>query len=243
MHGDHITAYLTSCRADGLAKRTIAWHEYNLSLMVRFAGGRSITITLLREFIDDMHQRKLSAYTIRGRIRSLKKFFHWCVDEELLVDDPSQRLKLPRAPHRIPRGISLEDFGKLFANARSARDRAVLMTLLDTGCRASELCGMRLSDLNLETGIVLVCGKGNQEGFVSLSSLTCETIAKWLEERNSKTDSLFTTITGEKFTYHTLKEILRRLKRTTGVKGQCNPHSFRHGFAREYLMNGGDPLC
>lgn len=237
---DYITAFLDDCKLAGLSPRTIDFYAYNLLLLNRYLDSRPINSALVREFIADMHKRGLSAYTIRGRVRTLKKFFHWCVHEEHFVTDLGKDLAIPRMPRRVPRGISIPDFKKLLAAARSPRDRAVLITLLDTGCRASELCGMRLSDLNLEDGIVLVCGKGNQEGFVSLSLPAREVLRTWLDVRQSRSDYLFTSNSGDQFTYYTLKEILRRLKHRAGITGPCNAHSFRHGFAREYVLDGGD---
>ncbi|MBI5303788.1 MAG: tyrosine-type recombinase/integrase [Chloroflexi bacterium] len=237
---DHIAAFLGECKRAGLSPRTIDFYAYVLSLLNRHLDTQPINSTLVHEFIADMYERELSMYTIRGRIRTLKKFFRWCVSDERFVTDLGKNLTIPRVPDRIPRGISIPDFRKLFAAALSPRDRAILITLLDTGCRASELCGMRLSNLNLKDGIVLVCGKGNQEGFVSLSPPTQEVIQTWLDVRQSKSDYLFTSNTGGEFTYITLKEMLRRLKHRSGVTGPCNAHSFRHGFAREYVLDGGD---
>jgi site-specific recombinase XerD len=87
---------------------------------------------------------------------------------------------------------------------------------------------------------VLVNGKGNQERYCFLSEPTCEAIRAWNEKREAKSDWLFTSRNGEKLTYSTLREIVLRLKRKAGVTARCNLHSFRHGFAREYLMHGGD---
>jgi integrase/recombinase XerD len=235
-----IDAFVISCKADGLLPRSVEFHRYNLSLLDRFLGNRDPNTDLLRAFIADMFDRKLSAYTIRGRIRTLKKFFRWCANEEKIVDDPSRVLNLPRAPKRIPRGIEQTDFEKMLSACQSQRDRAILFFLRDTACRASELCKVRLQDIDWSSGKVSVIGKGGQEGFVFLSKQSREEIKKWMNERESNCDSLFVTSTGGNIRYSTIKELLRRLKKRACVTGKCSAHSFRHGFVRDYISSGGD---
>jgi len=237
---DDVTAFGTACRAAGLSPRTCAWYATNLARLVKFAHTRSVDTALLRESIAEMQSRDLSSATVRGYIRTLKRFYHWCCDEERLVADPSERIVMPRAPKRVPRGVAMSDFTRLLDAAATARDRAFLFALADTGCRVSEICNARLCDLNLKDGILLVCGKGNQERFVFLSSPTCEALRAWLNARQSETDWLFTKKDGGRFVYTTARELLRRLKAKVNGVGRCNPHAFRHGFAREYLLNGGD---
>ncbi len=252
---NHIEAFLTDCRAAGLSPRTIGWYEWNLGVFCKFAGSRPVDATLCREFIASLRSRTeryvdhpysprksggLSPYTIRGYVRTLRRFFHWMVDDERLVVDPSARLAVPKMPKRVPRGITAADFRRLLAVA-NVRDRAVLLILADCGVRVSELCGIRISGISLKEFAIRVIGKGNQERFVFLSAPTCEAIKKWLKIRpKTDLDFLFIGQTGEQFKRGTVTEILRRLKKRTGITGRCNPHSFRHAFAREYLLSDGD---
>lgn len=242
---DHIAAFVVSCRASGLSVRTIDWYADNLFAFAKWLHVRDFRDpALMREFVAHLQARGLAVATVRGYIRTLKRFSRWLIDEERIVTDPSARIALPKLPRRVPRGIAMVDFKRLLDAARSPRDRAVLLVLADTGCRASELCAMRLCDLKLSECIVLVKGKGNQERFAFLSPLTCDALRVWLDseikKRDVKKDFLFTSRSGAKLNYAGLREIVLRLKRKAGVTARCNLHSFRHGFAREYLMRGGD---
>ncbi len=251
-----IDAFITSCRAAGLSSRTLDWYAANLAAFSAFCvadGADWRAPDALRSFIAALQSRSsrfenhskrpaesggLSIATIRGYVRTLKRFYHWCCDEELLTVDPTRRLVMPKAPRRVPRGIALADFQRLLEKA-GTRDRAVLLVLADTGCRVSELCGMRRRDVDLTVGKILVLGKGQQERFVFLTAPTCEALKTWLSEAPDH-EYLFVGQRGERFKASTVTCLLRRLKVRAGVTGRCNPHSFRHGFAREYLLRGGD---
>lgn len=248
----HIAAFLVARRADGLSPRTVEWYRWTLGKFADYVDGRPVDVMLVREFVADLIARPvrwvnmpqvksgpLSAYTIRGYVRVLKSFFRWCCDDELIVVDPSVSLKIPKLPKRVPRGVSVDDLRVLLASA-NVRDRAVLLMLADCGLRVSELCGIRLQNLDLDGGVARVLGKGNAERFCFLSAPTIVAVKQWLDERATDSEWLFVGVHGERFKAKTVTEILRRLKKRTGVKGRCNPHAFRHGFAREYLMSGGD---
>jgi site-specific recombinase XerD len=219
--------------------RTIAWYAWSLDQFARYVAGRPIDRDLCRAFIADLVERRQSAYTIRNFTRVLQTFFRWCVDEERLIADPTDRLKIPKLPRRVPRGISPDDLRALLA-AANIRDRAILLTLADSGVRVSELCGMRLDELDLVGGSVRVIGKGDQERFAFLSHPTCEAIQSWVRIRASTSPFLFVSEQDRPFQPNTVTQILRRLAKRAGVKGRCNAHSFRHAFAREFLTSGGD---
>jgi site-specific recombinase XerD len=235
----HVDVFIISRRALGLTPRTVAWYQWTLTQFATFVGDRTVDRDVCRQYIAELFERELSAYTIRNTVRVLKTFFGWCVAEGLETEDPSTRLVIPKLPKRVPRGITMDDFKKLVGVA-SVRDQAILLVLIDCGVRVSELCGMLTSEFELEARTIRVIGKGDKERFVFLSVATCEAIAKWLALSQNKSSHLFITEEGLPMQPNTVTQILRRLGKRAGITGRCNPHSFRHGFAREYLLTGGD---
>lgn len=147
-----------------------------------------------------------------------------------------------------PKGVSLEDVRAIFQvtsqNIYGARDRAILMFLLDTGCRAQGICTLRYDNLELDQKRAILGEKGRPNRAVFLSDLTIDFLTAWLELRPVNAITVFCSVqpprTGNPLTYDGLKEIMRRLKERAHVEGRVNLHSFRHGFAREYIKNGGD---
>ncbi|RLC69829.1 MAG: integrase [Chloroflexi bacterium] len=257
-----VEEFLLSCCADGLSPRTVEWHHSHLKRLVSYLDKDVAAISThdIRDFVAHLRNRSrryighpthppieggLSIATIHGCIRSLKRFFNWLEKEGIIPANPAARLRLPKLPDRVPKGISPSDFRKLLAccngnKVQELRDRAIVLFLADTGCRAGEVCSLKVEDLNLDEGIALVRGKGRKERMVAMSQTTCEALKAYLEVRpKGKGEQVFIGQRGP-LTVSGLSQVMRRLKKKAGVSGCCNPHSFRHGFAREWLMSGGD---
>jgi integrase/recombinase XerD len=251
----NIDDFTTHCVAVGLSQRTVHWYHSNLRVFAQYIGKQDYRDpNLVQAFIASLRSRDkrwenhpkrlsvsggLSDNTIRGYIRTLKRFFHWLVDEERIIKDPTMHLAIPKRKKHVPRGISQSDYDTLFKVCDNARDRALLMFLRSTGARASEVAGVRKTDVNLKDGLVLIVGKGGQERFTFLNPKTQEAIETWLKIADPKSEFLFQSRQG-KFLASTLSQLMRRLKRRAGIKGKVNPHAFRHAFARDWLQSNGD---
>jgi site-specific recombinase XerD len=242
----HIDAFLIACRAAHLSQCTLTWYTFRLKEFAGFVNGRVVTATLVREFLLEVESRGVSSATVHGYARTLKRFYRWWESEGDLADNPVRRVVMPRLPRRVPRGIDVSAFWQLLACCESAewldvRDRALLMLLRDTGCRASEIANVRVSDLEMSRGFICVLGKGGQERFAFVSPVTVAAVSAWLAVRDVALSGewLFHSRRG-KFTALTLNQMLRRRKREAGITGRVNPHSFRHAFARDWLRSGGD---
>ncbi len=124
------------------------------------------------------------------------------------------------------------------------RDVALLYFLAQTNCRADEARGLRWEDLDLEAGkfgLALVTGKGRKSRIVYLKSEARKALEEWMKQHPGG-DYVFCNLeTGEALTYWGLRQIIVRLKERARLDNKrCNLHSFRHFFAQEYLMGGGD---
>jgi len=156
-----IADFLLDCQAAGLALRTVVWYQGNLQQFQGFAQQQrwsTITTRELRAYVAHLRERKrygdhptrlvengnLSAHSVAGHVRTLKRFFNWLAGEGLIDANPAAALKLPRLPRAAPRGVALEDVARLLRAATNCRDRALLWFLIDTGCRVAELCALRL---------------------------------------------------------------------------------------------------
>ena len=188
----------------------------------------------------------LSAWSVHTYVRGVRGLFAWFTDEGLLESNPAARLELPQLPDEPPKAISAEDLEKLLevAQARGARDYALICCLGDTGCRVSGLAGLKLDDLDLDTGRAVVREKGKggnrKARTVYFKTRTIAAVKRWLSVRPlDKGDAVFVGLRGP-LTASGIYQILKRLAKAAGVKGRWNPHSFRHGWARGALSNGAD---
>jgi integrase/recombinase XerD len=127
------------------------------------------------------------------------------------------------------------------------RDRAALETLYATGCRASEVAGLRPADLDLEAGLVRCIGKGNKERRVPLGSRAIAALRDYLLRdrpalvlRRPETATVFVSKSGRPLSRTALWEIVKRAARQAGLAGDVSPHTLRHSFATHLLAGGAD---
>lgn len=183
-----------------------------------------------------------SVTTIHGYGRTLKAFFRWAYKKGFFDEDLTAELKLPKIPKRVPRGIAPEDELKILNAAQdNPRDYAFVVFLADTGCRIGEVCRLRVSDLLLDASLAIVEGKGRDQRICPLKPMTVQALQAWLEYRgDGDLPWVFPGRYGDALTVSGGYLLIKRLADKANVKVHCNPHAWRHGFACEWLMSGGD---
>jgi integrase/recombinase XerD len=211
-------------------------------------------------------EKRLSAKTVRNIHTNLSALWKWAVKEGFVKTNIILSIEKPKANPPIIEPFTKGDVVLLLkacdisrtwksrndvANTRPTadRDRAIILTLLDTGVRASELCGIQYSDVNLNTHSIKIYGKGagreSKERMVYFGKRTGNAIWKSLVPRLDEIqedDRLF--VVGKEgdwrpMSRHVLGKLLKRIGERAGVEG-VNPHRFRHTFAITYLRNDGD---
>lgn len=255
--------YLLSVEADGSSPATLKWYRSILTAAALHFGEQPLSEIgshHLRAYIVGLRNRtaryvdapqkpaqdgRLSAATVDAHLTALHAFFAWCAREQVIADNPMSRIGRPRRRQPQPRAISATDFMRIFDatgdNAAGARDRAMLAFLADSGARLGGVIGLTLDNLDLERCFAIVTEKGRRSRRVNFTRYTARLIEQWLQQRESGDDHVFVGIrSGRRLTDSGVNQILKRLKRKAQVTGRVNPHSFRHAFAREYVLNGGD---
>lgn len=262
-----IREFLLACRADGLAPATTRWYRDILKFAEQRFSGRNlsdISTADLREHVVELRERAvryrggaeysggLSAESIRNHVRALKRFFNWCIAEYRLSEDtnPMRGIRIPNKEKREPKAISLDDLKTLLeacdeSDVMQLRDKTMIAFLADTGCRAGGMLSLHADDLHLADGYATVQEKGRRRRTVPFTEYTAELLSRWLSVRpNVASGLVFYSLSpqyiGQQMTAFGLHRMLVRLKERTGIAGRVNPHSFRHGFARQFLINGGD---
>ena len=126
----------------------------------------TLTVTHLRRYMTWLEERGLGIGGIHARGRTLKALFNFALREKLIERNPVTRLELPTLPHDRMLAIEPDQVQATLECCKRSpfplRDRAIVLTLFDTGLRVSELTGLRLSDLRLKRGLIRVLGKGQQ---------------------------------------------------------------------------------
>ncbi|MGD0856807.1 MAG: tyrosine-type recombinase/integrase [Dehalococcoidia bacterium] len=189
---------------------------------------------------------KASHSTVHHYFVVLSTFFNWAVHEGFIVDNPLATIRvakpkskviIPFTADEIHRMIQVCDFDYTHnAKFLGSRNRAIVLVLLDTGLRLTEITAIKLHDLDSNNGHIKVTGKGNKERIVRIGKTTQKAIWRYLMYRNNvNSQTLWLTEEGKSMTASSIQSFVKRLKQRAGVFGDGTVHRFRHTFALNFL--------
>ena len=232
--------------AGEVSSSTRRWYDQRLSLFCVYAGPvllSDVTPGTIRAFRAHLVDRELSTHYIHGCQRALRRLFSWLVKEGIAGRNVAAEVPLIRLPAQAPKAISDEDVARILARLphEDVRNRAIILLLIDTGCRVGGLASLTLEAVNVPARYALVVEKGTKARRVYFTAVTAEALALYrLVRPASESDALFVSPRGEPISANGVRQMLERVGERAGVTGRINPHSFRHAFARSFLKNGGN---
>jgi integrase/recombinase XerD len=250
----HVASFLDFCRIEkGLSRTTI--DAYNADLQ-RFATSLQPDDQLrdaepIRRYIDSLYQARMASRSIARHIATLRNFFAHLIDKGALDSDPSAHLTAPRQWQSLPKYLNKKQIDDLMAACDGAkpqglRDRAMLEFLYATGLRVSELCGVRLSQLEMSMGVVRVVGKGNKHRIVPVGKAALKAVERYVSDGRPKllkgrpSPYLFVTNRGGAMTRQGFWLLLGGYGKKAGIFHGLTPHVVRHTFATHLLEGGAD---
>jgi integrase/recombinase XerD len=267
-----IQGYRLCTRTEGKSENTIRIYTTALTKFRDFLEARrypadvtEIGAPELREFILHLQQvrafehhplnktqdRGLSGYAVNCYMRAIRAFWAWLVREDIIMSSPFSRVKIPKPPKKVIATFSEDQLNATLraidtATSKGFRDWVMILVLIDTGLRASELVGLTMGNVNLNDGLLKVRGKGNKERVVPIGAKVQRAMWKYINRHRSQPanplrPALFLTESGRPMTTDRLRAIVEKYTGRAGIEGvRCSPHTFRHTFAISYLRNGGD---
>jgi len=205
----------------------------------------------LADFMGTLRSQGLAARSVARAVHAIHGLYRFAVREGRREDDPMENLKAPRAFKALPRYLTGPQVEALLAapdtkTPLGLRDRAMLEVLYATGLRVSELIGLRISDLDMQVGIVTCFGKGSKERLVPLGEIALAWVRRYLAEARCFMTGprsgpvLFLSQRGGRFSRMGVWGIVRRHAVTAGVERTLTPHVLRHSFATHLLEGGAD---
>lgn len=243
--GRAVNAFLLACEARNLSDGTLRFYRQRLQHFIDFLSQTGIddpahiTATHIRAFLASFSEH--SPYYQHQHARVVKTFLFFLEREGDLAASPMRQVRMPKLPKDVLDPFGPDDVAALLTACEYVRDRAIVLTLLDTGVRASELLAFNVSDLDALTGAIKVRrGKGRKFRIVFAGGQTRRALAVYLAERGSADSNapLFVTLTtGTRLSFYGLQSLLGRLGRAAGVK-PMGAHRFRRTFAIESLRAG-----
>jgi site-specific recombinase XerD len=197
-----LAAYRIFAQASGHSKRTIQWIEGSVRYFAEFLGDKQDVLQVnandLKRFIISWGQRpkftdhpnnktraeNISPISVQTHARGVRAFFGHLSAEEIIPSNPLQKVKIPKVPLKSVPTLDIDAVSRLLKvpdrnTATGFREYAIMLILLDTHARLSEICGINCDDVNLENGTLRLMGKGSKERFVPIRANTCRALLKY----------------------------------------------------------------
>jgi site-specific recombinase XerD len=270
--GQLIGGYQLCARSEGKSKNTIDIVANSVGYFEGFLRSEGLTtdvtrigIREIRAFILYLQQKRgfskhpfsrpqergLSSHTVNCYLRSIRAFWSWLVAEEIIADNPFFRVRLPRPARKVVSVFSENQILRLLSVIDTStpvgyRNYAIILTLLDTALRVSELAGITMDDLWLDDGLLKVMGKGGKERHIPIGAKVQRILWRYInryrtQPLNPNSDFLFLTSDGRKLTKGRIEIMMSGYGKKASIKGiRVSPHTLRHTAAVRFLRNGGD---
>ncbi len=243
--------YLRHHRAAGSSPKTLKWHETSLTQFVAFLSEQTDLEGLcaddLRRWIDELQGRGLAQASVATKVRSVKAFGAWLLDEEYTPRNPFAKVKQPKVDDTPKPTFTPEEVDKLLAACRrksrtGLRDFAAMLLMFSTGLRAGEVVSLRVEDIDYDKSVITVRrGKGGKLRVVPLGRRVERALNRYLDDPRRKpapgVAHVFLSYVGTPLGYDGLYQAMKARGETADV--EVNPHKFRHSAAIQYLRNGG----
>jgi integrase/recombinase XerD len=212
----------------------------------------SIRLNDLQAFIKWVGALGMTASS-QSRITSgIRSFFKYCLQENLVKQDPTLLLETPKLRRSLPDFLSVDEINRIIqaidlSKPEGERNRAILETIYSCGLRVSELVNLRLSSLYPDLGFIKVIGKGDKERLVPIGNTALKFIAIYRNQvrthvqiKKGYEDILFLNRRGAGLTRQMIFILLKDLVQVAGIKKTVSPHTFRHSFATHLVEGGAD---
>jgi integrase/recombinase XerD len=244
----------------GASPHTLDAYRRDLGYYLEVLEGRGVrkpddvTREDVGAFIASLRSRGYAPSTVERKVAAVRSFNKFLIREGVTANHPTAGVPLPKVPDHLPDAISIEQAASLLSqpfndDPAGMRDRCMLEVLYGSGIRVSELTGLNLGDVDLESGFIRVSGKGGKEREVPLGSEASNALVAYLARarpylkqagatRPADPEAVFLNIRGGRLTRQSVFGVVRRYGRRVGL--ELHPHSLRHSFATHMLQGGAD---
>jgi integrase/recombinase XerC len=234
---------------------TLDAYARDLGLLERFLSERGIqspkgvATEHLADFQGHLRKRGQGVRSVARRTAAIRVFFKFLLREQMIARNPAALLPRPAAPKLLPKSVDEPSIARLLdqdpTEPLDVRDHAAMELLYGSGLRASELCTLRLRDLDLERGQARVLGKGRKERVTQIGAPAREALEAWLRARRglakpTSPDSVFLAKGGKPLSRQALATLVKKWVRREGLPLRTSPHTLRHSFATHLVKNGAD---
>lgn len=239
-----------------LAENTIAAYGRDLLKFFDWLGKRSlrkIAVGDLTDYMGSLQAADLAPSSMSRNVVAVRTFFKYLQLEGIVVENPAELLAAQKMWQRVPGVLTQRQVNAFLAAPRKTdrywqRDVAILEVLYATGCRASEVCNLRVRDLTLPQRHLRCEGKGGKQRMVPIGSQAIEAINRYTKEVRGDLaakalhppEELFLSRAGKPLDRIQLWRLVKKYASRVGIDSKISPHSLRHSFATHLLAGGAD---
>lgn len=212
--------------------------------------AKDVTAKDLADYVKFLEDSKFAAATVSRNIASLKAFYHYLVQEGVVEEDISDKLKAPKIEKKAPEIMSPDEVVRLLEqpsgdSPKEIRDKAMLELLYATGIRVTELITLNLSDVNMQMSFIL-CRDRNKERIIPFGAAAKNALARYLDGtreemlENKKSEVLFANCSGQPMSRQGFWKLIKHYAKKADIQADITPHTLRHSFAAHLVENGAD---
>jgi integrase/recombinase XerC len=206
---------------------------------------------VLRDYLSHLVAQGIVKASIARKLSAIRSFYRYLVREEILSASPVEKTSSPKLDKRLPSFLTLDEVERLLnapdlSTPQGQRDQALIELLYAAGLRVSELVGLNLNQVNLDTSEIRVWGKGSKERVVLMGRPATEALRNYLEQSRPKllgekrNNALFLNRYGQRIPERRVQKMLEDYAARAGIEKRVHPHILRHTFATHLLDGGAD---
>ncbi|MGA8222110.1 MAG: site-specific tyrosine recombinase XerD [Candidatus Acidiferrales bacterium] len=252
-----IRAFLNYLRVEkALSQNTIHAYRRDMTKFAVFIAKRGVKLADISrgdivDFLSTLYHKGLDSRSVARHLVTVRHFFRFSLLEGFVTEDSAANIESPKFRQSLPDFLSLEEVDRLLAlpdisTPRGLRDKAMIELMYSTGLRVSELCGLRVSDLQMEAGCLRCIGKGNKERLVPVGKRALDVVEQYLRTSRpailgeATSPYLFINNNANKTHRIAFWIALGNYGRKAGLRKKLTPHMLRHSFATHLLDRGAD---
>ena len=243
-----------------MSPETIRAYEKDLHQFLRFfskgegeaVNPAEISPLQIREYLAHLKEKNYQKTTVVRKLATIRSFYKCLLRKGYVTKNPLTDIPTPKVEKKIPHFLGTEEVEKLLnapqgTSFQSIRDRAILETLYSTGLRVSELTALNVADVDFTAEVIKARGKGRRERMVPIGSFALQAIKAYVDIRaqvpniNEKDpDALFLNRFGDRLSSRSIRKIIDKYIKVTGLSEKTSPHTLRHSFATHLLNRGAN---
>lgn len=235
-----INTYIASMRLEGRSEKTLKqYYDALTKLLDEIPKNiKDIKTNDIRYHLAHYQStHKVSNATVNNKRKFLSAFFVWATKEEIIDRNPMLKINSIKEKYVTKKPFSDIELAKIRDILKNDREKALVEFLLSTGCRVSEVAGLKVEDVNFRDGECVVCGKGNKERTVYINNKAMYYLERYLPDKMDASRPLFLNGWGKSMAKGNIEQLMRDIGKRAGVS-KVHPHRFRRTMATNAMKRG-----